>query len=146
MLASDSDDEAPSGGYYIVEGKEHPEPTESTPSIPPPQSQAGRSKSPIPVEPSLIRPKYTRPPPKKVPEDMALSDSDDEPPPGGYQVKEGTWESNRDKLLGKSPQQGTVANGNGNRRNSMPANTKKVEKEKFKVVNNAPLKGNKDAP
>jgi hypothetical protein len=141
FLPSDSDDEAPSGGYYIVEGKEHPEPTESTPSIPPPQ--ASRSKSPIPVEPSLIRPKYVRPPPKKVPEDMALSDSDDEPPPGGYQVKEGTWESNRDKLLGRSPQAQLA--GNGTRRNSMPTNTKKVEKEKFKVVNNAPRQANKDA-
>jgi hypothetical protein len=143
MLPSDSDDEAPSGGYYIVEGKQHPEPTDM-PSLPPPQ--ASRSRSPLPVEPSLIRPKYVRPP-KKVPEDMALSESDDEPPPGGYQVKEGTWESNRDKLLGRSPQpQGltTVGSGTGSRRNSMPTNTKKVEKEKFKVITNAPRQGNKE--
>ena len=143
ILASDSDDEAPSGGYYIVEGKEHPEPTEAT--LPPPQlsKSISRSKSPIPVEPSLIRPKYTRPI-KNVPEDMALSDSDDEPPPGGYQVKEGTWESNRDRLLGRSPgQQGGGVTGAGvSRRNSMP--TKKVER--FKVIRNAPLKGTKEAP
>jgi hypothetical protein len=74
---------------------------------------------------------------------MALSDSDDEPPPGGYQVKEGTWESNQDKLLGRSPQAQLA--GNGTRRNSMPTNTKQVEKEKFKVVNNAPRQANKEA-
>lgn len=96
------------------------------------------------MEPSLIRPKYVRPPPKKVSEDMALSDSDDEPPPGGYQVKEGTWESNRDKLLGRSPEAQVVA-GNGTRRNSMPTNTKKLDKEKFKVIHNAPLKSHKEA-
>jgi len=75
---------------------------------------------------------------------MALSDSDDEPPPGGYQVKEGTWESNRDRLLGRSPgQQGGGVTGAGvSRRNSMP--TKKVER--FKVIRNAPLKGTKEAP
>jgi hypothetical protein len=118
ILPSDSDDEAPSGGYYIVEGKQYAEPSEAT--LPPPQlsKSISRSKSPIPVEPSLIRPKYTRPI-KNVPEDMALSDSDDEPPPGGG------------------------VNGAGvSRRNSMP--TKKVER--FKVIRNAPLKGTKEAP
>jgi hypothetical protein len=147
ILPSDSDDEAPSGGYYIVEGKQYAEPSETT--LPPPQlsKSTSRSKSPIPVEPSLIRPKYTRPI-KNVPEDMALSDSDDEPPPGGYQVKEGTWASThtRDTLLGKSPgQQAGGVNGVGtgvSRRNSMP--TKKVER--FKVIRNAPLKGTKEAP
>jgi hypothetical protein len=74
---------------------------------------------------------------------MAMSDSDDEPPPGGYQVKEGTWESNRDRLLGRSPgkQDGGVTGAGVSRRNSMP--TKKVEK--FKVVKNPPLKAKEDA-
>jgi hypothetical protein len=146
MLASDSDDDAPDGGYYIVEGN-HPEPADpNDATLPPPQPARTTSRSPLPVEPSLIRPKYVRPP-KKVPEDMELSSSDDEPPVGGYQVKQGTWESNRDRLLGKSPGQqgGAVAGVGVSRRNSMPTSTKKVEK--FKVVQNPPLKStNKEAP
>jgi hypothetical protein len=76
---------------------------------------------------------------------MELSSSDDEPPAGGYQVKEGTWESNRDRLLGRSPGQrgGGVTGAGVSRRNSMP--TKKVER--FKVIRNEPRKPvNKEAP
>lgn len=120
MLASDSDDDAPDGGYYIVEGNSRPEPTEM-PTLPPPQPS--RSRSPIPVEPSLLPKKPIKPAPKKIIEDMEPSDSDDEPPPGGYQIRDAQWQSNRDRLLGRSAgQQGGAVTGAGvSRRNSMPS-------------------------
>lgn len=121
MLPSDSDDEAPFGGYYIVEGNPRPEPPADMPTLPPPQP--ARSRSPIPVEPSLLPKKPIRPPPKKVIEDMEPSDSDDEPPSGGYQIREAQWQSNRDRLLGRSgpgQQSGGVTGAGVSRRNSMP--------------------------
>ena len=71
MPPSDSDDEAPAGGYYVVE------PVRKAPA-PKVDIQAP------PVEPSLI----PKPPPAPVSNDlMDPSDSDEEAPPGGYEVR-----------------------------------------------------------
>jgi hypothetical protein len=80
MLPSDSDDEAPSGGYYIIEGN---------------------VRSPVPGNTSLPAANLIPPPPtlptspskgvaKTIPairEEMEASDSDEEVPSGGFEVR-----------------------------------------------------------
>jgi hypothetical protein len=78
MLPSDSDDEAPSGGYYIIEGNPR-SPVPGSTDLPP------LNLIPSPVK--STHPKSPRPRPiPAIREEMAASDSDDEPPSGGYEV------------------------------------------------------------
>lgn len=65
MIPSDSDDDVPEGGYYVV-------PRDPLPRLPPPVSQP-----PPPPERS----------PAKLADIMQPSDSDDDAPPGGYEVR-----------------------------------------------------------
>lgn len=82
MLPSDSDDEAPSGGYYIVEGNvRSPQPGSTelpAPNlIPPSPNKSGQRLPPSPA-------KHSTP---VIKEEMAASDSDDDIPTGGYEVR-----------------------------------------------------------
>ncbi|ODN72971.1 hypothetical protein L202_08374 [Cryptococcus amylolentus CBS 6039] len=99
MLPSDSDDEAPSGGYYVVEAsvKKSPLP----------------SPAPRPLPPSLaerINSERVNSPPPAAPRTVPLmdlidpSDSDDDAPPGGYEVRTGNFAATRAALLAKSQQ------------------------------------------
>lgn len=119
MLPSDSDDEAPEGGYYVVEAPPRPQKTPPAPTSP---------TSPM-IEASLLPTKPIRPPPKKIIEDMSASDSDEEAPPGGYEIRQGTFEETRAALLGRAPSSAM------NRRETMPS--RKVE-SKTQLVQEAP--------
>lgn len=69
MIPSDSDDEAPAGGYFIVEGPRKPL------VKPKPKShRSSSSRKPL-IEDTVVR------------QQMAVSDSDEEAPPGGYEVR-----------------------------------------------------------
>ncbi|OWZ61765.1 rho GTPase activator [Cryptococcus neoformans] len=87
MVPSDSDDEAPLGGYYVIEG---------------------RIRSPIPVANTTTSPsieKIASPPPlrpKPTMDALEPSDSDEDVPPGGYEVRSGDFESARATLLARS--------------------------------------------
>lgn len=87
MVPSDSDDEAPLGGYYVIEG---------------------RIRSPIPVANTTTSPsieKVTSPPPlrpKPTMDTLEPSDSDEDVPPGGYEVRSGDFEATRATLLATS--------------------------------------------
>lgn len=84
MLPSDSDDEAPSGGYYIVEGSSRkptfpkaPLPDPLTSLIPKVKRQANKQSVPT-ISTSNRAPAV---------DTMEPSDSDEEAPPGGYEVR-----------------------------------------------------------
>jgi len=87
MLPSDSDDEAPAGGYYVIETTVRPDPV--SPASPPtspastPMTSLEANLLPFkPSRPSTNLPVATRP----VVETIEPSDSDEDAPPGGYQV------------------------------------------------------------
>ncbi|WVF72865.1 hypothetical protein IAT40_007683 [Kwoniella sp. CBS 6097] len=82
MIPSESDDEVPEGGYYVFEGPVRPtSPAQST-------SPASPSSQMLPsIDASLLPnpPIKTRAPPDL----MEMSESDEEAPPGGYEVRTG---------------------------------------------------------
>lgn len=91
MLPSDSDDDVPEDGYYIVETAPRLVPA----SDPPPVITSPR------VEPSLLPvAKSGRPNHRTIAEGMELSDSDDDAPPGGYEVRQGRFEAAKSKAEG----------------------------------------------
>lgn len=134
MLPSDSDDEAPAGGYYIIEG---PQRAISPPMSPPPLSSINASLWPHkptrynpPIGslkakgPAQNRPRTVHPP---VIEHMEASDSDDDAPPGGYEVRTTDPTELQERLARtkiQSPR--TASNGSITRRRTLP--TKRVEK------------------
>jgi len=81
MLPSDSDDEAPSGGYYIMESASLPR--VFSPISPPTNSMEAGLFPPKPVK-RTSQTKQRAPPLVEV---MEPSDSDEEAPPGGYEVR-----------------------------------------------------------
>lgn len=93
MLPSDSDDDVPEGGYYVFEGKAMDEPVSPITPVSPPTSVASPPMTSLqanllpkkPVKPPTGWP--AQPPPKPVYETMEPSDSDDEAPAGGYEVR-----------------------------------------------------------
>lgn len=91
MVPSDSDDEAPIGGYYVIEGKNRLElvsPTSPTTLPAPHTTMTSLEANLLPQKPS--RPVAgSRPKPRPVIETMAPSDSDEDAPPGGYEVRMG---------------------------------------------------------
>lgn len=87
MVPSESDDEAPAGGYYVIEGR-----------IRSPVPAANRTKSPF-VE-KVASPASPRPKPKM--DTLEPSDSDEDAPPGGYEVRSGDFEATRAALLARS--------------------------------------------
>lgn len=96
MLPSDSDDEAPPGGYYIVERAASPHrATSPLPASPGPTAPANALQSilpsPRPSRRSRERGRISLPRQNKAVPSVELlqpSDSDDEAPPGGYVVYE----------------------------------------------------------
>lgn len=98
MAPSDSDDDAPPGGYYIVERAASPH-RATSPSVPSPEPAGSVALATIALQ-SIIPP--PRPPRRSREKDNAISpivpsgpgvptvdivqpsDSDDDPPPGGY--------------------------------------------------------------
>ncbi|WVQ82115.1 hypothetical protein IAT38_004243 [Cryptococcus sp. DSM 104549] len=115
MLPSDSDDEAPEGGYYVVEGKKTKQTSPmvspvSTPtalqlteskaststtkaaepkSAPSATASGSKATSRAPQRRTTRSPDPTRPQPEL--EYMEPSDSDDDAPPGGYEVRNGEF-------------------------------------------------------
>ncbi|ORX38458.1 Rho GTPase activation protein [Kockovaella imperatae] len=77
MLPSDSDDEAPAGGYYVVESSGRKPVSATQPEYSAPK-----------IEPSLI-PSKPAPVAYTSNDIMDPSDSDDDAPPGGYEVRIG---------------------------------------------------------
>ncbi|WWC71509.1 uncharacterized protein I206_105467 [Kwoniella pini CBS 10737] len=93
MLPSDSDDEAPAGGYYVIEGPGRPT-SPASPSSQPSSSLPNISANLLPSPPVKS---------KIVPSDlMEMSESDEEAPPGGYEVRTGDPASARAALLAKA--------------------------------------------
>ncbi|WWD19119.1 hypothetical protein CI109_103577 [Kwoniella shandongensis] len=90
MLPSDSDDEAPAGGYYVIERQEPVSP----PTSPPTQSLPSLEAKLVPPPPEPVRPKPTI-------DFMEPSDSDEDAPPGGYEVRSGDFTGARATMLGK---------------------------------------------
>lgn len=87
MVPSESDDDAPAGGYYVIEGR-----------IRSPVPAANRTKSPS-VE-KVVSPASPRP--KPAMDTLEPSDSDEDAPPGGYEVRSGDFEATRAALLARS--------------------------------------------
>ena len=110
MLPSDSDDDAPEGGYYVVESSGPQRPlSPKAPQVPlsprqTPQTsfgtaatrvrshsltgQTGASASQIQTQPTI-----------REREELQPSDSDDEAPPGGYEVHQSDFAKNRAAIL-----------------------------------------------
>lgn len=103
MLPSDSDDEAPSGGYYIIEGNPR-SPLPGTTKLPLPNllPPSPVKKSTAPTE-SISR--------QVIREDMAASDSDEEAPNGGYEVRVSAIAQDRARRASSSKQEGTKRRG-----------------------------------
>ncbi|WWC63362.1 uncharacterized protein I303_105962 [Kwoniella dejecticola CBS 10117] len=96
MLPSESDDEAPAGGYYVIEGPGRP------------TSPASPSSQPSSTVPNISANLLPSPPIKtKIPptELMEMSESDEDAPPGGYEVRTANPASARAALLAKPPTQ-----------------------------------------
>lgn len=91
MLPSDSDDEAPEGGYYVHEREEL---VSRSPSKP----LSGIST----VIPSAPPPRPPRAEPDPDADLMQPSDSDEDAPPGGYTIRSGDPDSGRQKFLSRS--------------------------------------------
>ncbi|WRT68464.1 uncharacterized protein IL334_005440 [Kwoniella shivajii] len=94
MLPSDSDDEAPAGGYYVIEGTGRP----TSPPIASPV-QPNISASLLPAPPVRTKPSPAKPAPSDL---MEMSDSDDEAPPGGYEVRTGNPLTSRAAIIAKA--------------------------------------------
>jgi hypothetical protein len=92
MVPSDSDDEAPPGGYYVFEGPERPNflPT----SVPP-----------LPL--NLIPPPPRHPSQNLLANVVEPSDSDEDAPPGGYEVRMGDPAKGRAAFLARSKTRST---------------------------------------
>ncbi|KAK8854736.1 hypothetical protein IAR55_003475 [Kwoniella newhampshirensis] len=105
MLPSDSDDDVPEGGYYVIEGQGPKRPT-SPMSSPPTQSLPSLEANLIPPPPNrAARPTQSTArqlTPRQSTIDMEPSDSDEEAPPGGYEVRTGDFSTTRANMLGKS--------------------------------------------
>ncbi len=87
MPPSDSDDETPEGGYYIVDrtAKKEPVSPPTSPISPPMTSLQANLLPQRPTKPATGWP--AQPPPNPVYETIEPSDSDEEPPVGGYEVR-----------------------------------------------------------
>jgi hypothetical protein len=95
MLPSDSDDDMPEGGYFVIESNrqvafQSPSPANGSqaivsrpPSIKLKVAPALPSRPPKPAP--APAPKVSRPP--RILEHIMASDSDEEAPPGGYEVR-----------------------------------------------------------
>lgn len=110
MLPSDSDDDAPEGGYYVVEssGPQRPlSPKAPTQPLSPrqtPQTSFGtaatrvRSHSLTGTTGGSASQIHTQPTIRER-EELQPSDSDDEAPPGGYEVHQSDFAKNRAAIL-----------------------------------------------
>ncbi|WVW85558.1 hypothetical protein I302_107596 [Kwoniella bestiolae CBS 10118] len=112
MLPSESDEEAPAGGYYVIEGTGRPTSPASPPASTLPNISANLLPSP-PVKPNIAPPDL-----------MEMSESDEEAPPGGYEIRTGNPASVRATLLAKALARGEGATPIGAsvvRRKTLPA-------------------------
>ena len=91
LVPSDSDDEAPDGGYFIVEG-----PGLRRPMSPPLALQT----KPLGLPTGTVMPIQSTP--SRPTELMAPSDSDDDAPPGGFELRTSDFARNRAALLARS--------------------------------------------
>jgi hypothetical protein len=124
MLPSDSDDDAPEGGYYVIESG-RPEMAEPSPPSPSPESLLALPVvAPISVEASLLPSKPARIPSKPVLETMVPSDSDSDAPFGGYEVRVTDPAEARAAILAKSKAKAASrghSNGTRTRRRRAPS-------------------------
>ena len=116
MLPSDSDDDVPEGGYYVVEAPPRPQVAAPAPKAPEAESSLSRTASNL--GPATSRSRTNVPLHPIVTEQMEASDSDDEAPAGGYQVRTGDPAKARAAYLARAPKQS--ANG-GPRESVIPA-------------------------
>ena len=115
MLPSDSDSDAPAGGYYVVESKPRKPMSPGTSSKSPTSPSLSQlSLSPRPAMKSfgsaVSGPGATNQTPprshavsaKPQLEQIEPSDSDDDAPPGGYEVRESDVAKNRQAILDRA--------------------------------------------
>ncbi|WWC93526.1 hypothetical protein V866_000361 [Kwoniella sp. B9012] len=98
MLPSESDDEAPAGGYYVIEGPGRPTSPASPPASTLPNISAANLLPSPPVKPNIAPPDL-----------MEMSESDEDAPPGGYEIRTGNPASARATLLAKALARGDGA-------------------------------------
>ncbi|OCF75947.1 rho GTPase activator [Kwoniella mangroviensis CBS 8886] len=113
MLPSESDDEAPAGGYYVIEGPGRPTSPASPPASTLPNISAANLLPSPPVKPNIAPPDL-----------MEMSESDEEAPPGGYEIRTGNPASLRATLLAKALARGEGATPIGTgvaRRRTLPS-------------------------
>ncbi|WVR00063.1 hypothetical protein IAU59_007205 [Kwoniella sp. CBS 9459] len=83
MVPSESDDEVPEGGYYVFEGPVRPT------SPPQPTSPASPSSQVLPSIDASLLPNPPVRTTKAPPDLMEMSESDEEAPPGGWEIRTG---------------------------------------------------------
>ncbi|WWC90648.1 uncharacterized protein L201_005584 [Kwoniella dendrophila CBS 6074] len=129
MLPSESDEEAPAGGYYVIEGPGRPTSPASTTSALP-----NISANLLPAPP--VKTKIA------TPDVMEMSESDEEAPPGGYEIRTGNPASARAALLAKAvaAAEGSTSTGSSvTRRKTLPARRPDVPlKTKRTAIKEAP--------